>query len=273
MKKSLSVGFALVLVISLLLAATGTVVAAPLNGGPGISPSSGGGTATLTTIPISKLPGTEADAAGTLFPIGHSSGDLMFSGNGVQVSGLVGSASLSMPLANYAKGWNGSIYQWLNNAWVKIPTSVSQNDESANGTASATIYSNGIYALIVEFKLPDDASKKVCFEYETYLFGSYGTSDPYIYFGGEYLWSDFTLDDFPVGTTFRYTVISTAPGVTFSGDTSGFVTVIGGDGNMLVLALPADTYVNYTGEITGPPFIFRVFINGCKVDFVVNEVS
>jgi hypothetical protein len=36
------------------------------------------------------------------------------------------------------------------------PNHGSQNEESLDGTAAATIYSDGIYALIVTYKLPDE---------------------------------------------------------------------------------------------------------------------
>ena len=225
MKKGLLASLSAVLVLSLLLATAGTVTAAPLNGGPSISPSSGGGTATLTTIPLSKLPGTEANGAGNLFPQGHASGDMVFSGSGVQVSGLVGSATLSLPLANFAQGWNGSIYQWLNNAWVKLPTTVTQDAESSDGTASAAIYSNGIYALIVEFKLPDEAAKNNNCPKGAYLDPAYFAGKGGFSLFGIAIVGHFTSEYIDAGDTVTFEIINVSDGSNLSGPLSGTLTV------------------------------------------------
>ncbi len=58
----------LFLVLTILLTSTSFVIAAPVAGGPSISPSSGGGTAKLTLIPVSKLPGTEMKERVTIIP-------------------------------------------------------------------------------------------------------------------------------------------------------------------------------------------------------------
>jgi len=225
MKKGLSASLGFVLVLSMLLATTGKVIAAPLNGGPSISPSSGGGTATLTMVPLSKLPGTEANGAGNLFPQGHASGDMAFSGDGVQVSGLVGYATLSLPLANYAQGWNGSIYQWLNNTWVKLPSTVTQDAESSNGTASATIYSDGIYALIVEFKLPDEVAKNNKCPKGAYLDPAYIDGESGFSLFGIAIVGYFTSDYIDAGDTVTFEIINVSDGSDLSGIMSGSLTV------------------------------------------------
>jgi len=273
MKKQIRVSIAIVFVLAILLSSTSFVIAAPLNGGPSISPSSGGGTATLTTIPVSKLPGTEANGAGTIFPQGHTSGDMVFSGSGVQVSGLVGSATLSMPLANYTQGWTGSINQWLNGAWVALPPTVTQNEESSDGTAAATIYSDGIYALIVSYKQPaEEGGRCKSFDF-VYLGGEYDPPSGMLY-DQAIINGNFTIASL-AEKTYNYRVISTDPSITFGGDVTGTVYVAAfkslGDGRVsILLRFPEEiAYVTHDGETASPPFIFRIYIDGCKVDYVV----
>ncbi len=268
MKKGFLASFSAVLVLSLLLATAGTVTAAPLNGGPSISPSSGGGTATLTTIPLSKLPGTEANAAGNLFPQGHATGDMVFSGSGVQVSGLIGSATLSLPLANYAQGWTGSIYQWLNNTWVKLPTTVTQDAESSNGTAAATIYSNGIYALIVEFKLPDEVANNNKCPKGTYLDVASYNIDSGIRLFGIAIAGHFTNEYIDEGDIVTFEIINVSDGSYLSGIMSGTLNVTYFyDGTPYesagVVMLDPTTYT-YTYEVE-PTFTLVVHYGECTL--------
>ncbi len=275
MKKQIRVSIAIVFVLTILLSSTSYVIAAPLNGGPSISPSSGGGTATLTAIPVSKLPGTEANEAGTIFPIGHASGDMKFSGSGVQVSGLVGAATLSMPLASFAQGWTGSINQWLNGVWVALPTTITQNEESSDGTAAAAIYSNGIYALIIKYVPPVVKESNKCESFRLVsLGGNYDPPSGLVYIEAVVV-GKFSIASLE-GKTYNYKVISLDPSVTFGGDVSGTVYPYAyhdnGDGTYaILLRFPEDEiYVTHDGEYSNPPFIFRIYIDGCKVDYVVN---
>lgn len=268
MKKGLLVCFSTILVLSLLLASTGTVTAAPLNGGPSISASSGGGTATLTAIPLSKLPGTEANSAGNLFPQGHASGDMVFSGSGVQVSGLVGYATLSLPLANYTAGWNGNIYQWLNNTWVKLPSTVSQDTESNNGTASATIYSNGIYALIVEFKLPEEVVKNSKCPKGAFLDPAYFTGEGGFSLFGVAIAGYFTNEYIDEGDTVTFEIINVSEDSPLSGIMSGTMTVSyfypgTPDESAAVIMLDPIVYT-YTYEVE-PTFTLVVHYGECTL--------
>lgn len=268
MKKQIRVSIATLFVLTILLSSTSYVMAAPLNGGPSISPSSGGGTATLTNIPVSKLPGTEANAAGTLFPQGHSNGDMMFSGSGVQVSDLVGYATLSLPLASFAQGWTGYIYQWLNESWVKLPTTVTQDVESSNGTASATIYSNGIYALIVTYKLPDEKVIKECVDI-TFIYPDFDWefgSDDIQLIGG------YVVPAIPVDTTVRYELIHIQPAGAITGDLSATGIVVEnisiGDGAYSYVEFPEGTILtssyDWWSELS---FTVRFYTMGCYKDF------
>lgn len=276
MKKQIRVSIAIVFVITILLSSTSYVIAAPLNGGPTISSSSGGGTATLTTIPVSKLPGTEANDAGTIFPQGHTSGDMKFSGSGVQVSGLVGSATLSMPLANYTAGWTGNINQWLNGAWVALPTTVTQNEESSDGTATATIYSDGVYALIIKYVPPAIKKDNKCKSFEFInLDGEYDPPSG-MFFEDAVINGKFIISEL-AEKSYNYRVISLDPSITFSGDVTGTINVaaykdLGGGMVSILLRFPGeDAYVTHDGEDPYPPFIFRIYIDGCKVDLVVKD--
>jgi hypothetical protein len=268
MKNGFSVLLASIVVFSTLLSATGEVLAAPLGGGPVISAPSGGGSVTLTQIPVSKLPGSEVNDTGTIFPQGHLNGDMMFSGPGAKVSGLVGYATLSMPLSKYTLGWTGSIYQWLNETWVALPTSIQAAEEGTNGTASATISTDGIYALIVIYRGPYSYEKSLC-PTDLGVLVAYRTGD-----GGFYITRLIVSGSDPeswlvVGRYVKFTIVNVSSESSFSGPREGRAlithsTPYGNYGYYIALALSDETYF-YTYE-TPPTFTLRVNVNDCYVD-------
>ncbi len=264
MRKKILLLVGIILVLSMVLTSTGSAIAAPLGGGPTISAPSGGGTVTLTQIAVKNLPGTEANAAGTLFPIGHTSGDLMFSSSGVQVSGLVGSATLSLPLANYAEGWNGSVYQWLNNTWVKIPTTVTQNNESADGTAAATIYSDGIYALIVSYKVPEVVASNCPGEIQ--LMPVYAPSDGSFAMLGIVILGYTNENWLQEGDIVTYKITNISTGSYLEGplNSGGPVMMVEsmGDTYAAIVLMGYDYIFTYEES---PTFTLTVNINGCRL--------
>jgi hypothetical protein len=268
MKRSVFHGFSFMLVLALLLTSAGAAIAAPLSDGPVVSAPSGGGAVTTTILPVSELPGTVANAAGTIFPQGHESGDLMFSGDGVQVSGLVGSAMISFPLVNYQYGWSGSIYQFLDNQWVILPTTVTPIAESANATATATIYSDGIYALIVAYKGPKTQTLKPCKNIDS-VYVSFETIEaqslirvakvifyPQLNSGTPVSYSVINID--PTSGFYLYSGAYSGAGITvssFEGWIGDISTVTFGEAN----------YFRY-GELYNAQFTVRFLLDHCYID-------
>jgi hypothetical protein len=264
MKKNTFSIFAFLLVSSLLVSLTGKVTAAPLNDGPVVSAPSGGGTVTTTIIPVEKLPGTVANDAGTIYPQGHVTGDLAFSGDGVQVSGLVGYATLTMPLVNFSYGWSGSIYQFMNDQWVILPTSVDQLPESPNASASATIYSNGIYALMVSYHTPVGVDSN-CPKMDE-MFGAIGyIGEGVILFAGIAFEGSFSPEWLPVGSEITLSTTYDPGEGRLNGTTE--------------IDISQETEVNTTQAVAFfeygefgfmipegglPEFTWQVKINGCK---------
>lgn len=162
MKRSMLHGFSFAVVLALLLTSAGAAIAAPLADAPVVTLLAGSGTITTKTISVEDLPGTIVNEAGMLLPVGFPKGEKQFSGNGIQVSGLNGKANVCLPLANYQYGWNGSIYQYVNGKWTILPGTTTPITESSAAKVCATIYGNGIYALIVGYKQPEIQTLKPC---------------------------------------------------------------------------------------------------------------
>ncbi len=258
----------LLLVVSILLTSTSFVVAAPLAGGPSISPSSGGGTATLTLIPVSKLPGTEMVGEGYYYPQGHTNGDMVFSGSGVQVTGLVGSAVLSMSVPDAAGGWRGIIYQWANGTWNRLATSNTLIEEANNGIASATIYSDGIYALIVTYKDPNLIAQEEC-PTNLAVLGQYFPRDDGIYIAGIIVSGTDTEGYLSLGKSIKFTIVNISSDSNLKGPLYGRATITHsfqyGYAGYYIAQAWADTPLFYTYDVP-PSFTLRAEVNGCYVD-------
>jgi hypothetical protein len=275
MKTTLKFGFSIILVLTLLLTATGAVLAAPLAGGPTVTPLTGAGGFTVTLVSAADLPGTVVNDAGTVLPAGFSEGEMRFSGDGVKVSGLSGSASLCMPLADYQYGWHGSIYQWLNGKWTALATTTTPDTESASATVCTVIYGDGTYALLVSYKQPATTGKvEACtVRMKNAVFASYDV-EGMVGLEEARLMSDFDIKYFPVGARFKYKVVNEDPTIPLGGDLSGYMTVTSSDmshGFLLVeFSFPDGTVVTYSGE-GFPDFVVRVYLPGCYSDFHVSE--
>jgi hypothetical protein len=273
MKVAFKYGFSLMIVLTLLLTATGAVFAAPLTDGPVVTSLTGAGTFTTALVSPADLPGTVVNSAGIVLPAGFNEGEVQFSGDGIKVSGLNGSATLCMPLADFQYGWHGSVYQWLSGKWTALPTTTTELAESSAASACAVIYSDGTYALLVSYKEP--ARPKLVEACTIRIKNGVFTSNDVrgeVGLDTARLMSDFDVSIFPVGARFKYKVINRDPAVTLGGDLSGYITVVSSElshGSSLVDFTFADgTAVTYTGEET-PSFIVRVYLPGCYSDFTV----
>ncbi len=258
----------LFLVLTILLTSTSFVIAAPVAGGPSISPSSGGGTAKLTLIPVSKLPGTEMKGEGYYYPQGHTNGDMMFSGSGVQVTGLVGSAVLSMPVPDAAGGWRGIIYLWANGSWNRLATNNTLIKEAKNGVASATIYSDGIYALIVTYTDPNAIAKEAC-PTNLGVLGQYFPRDDGIYIAGIIVSGTDTEGYLSLGKSIKFTIVNISSNSNLKGPLYGRATITHsfqyGYAGYYIAQAWVDTPMFYSYDVT-PTFTLRADVNGCYVD-------
>jgi hypothetical protein len=271
MKRSLLTGFSFILVLALLLTATGAAIAAPLADAPVVTLLAGSGTITTKPISVEDLPGTIVNEAGTILPAGFPEGEKQFSGDGIQVSGLNGMANACMPMANYQYGWFGSIYQYVNGKWTALPGTTTPIAESSAATVCATIYSDGIYAVLVSYKPPANGTqdKECTMRMKGGVFGS-NDVEGFVDLYGVLLMSDFNVNHFPVGAKFKYKVINENPAVTLGGDLTGYITVVGAegdeDGSFVEFTFSEDTFVTYSGE-GSPEFSVRVYLPGCYADF------
>ncbi len=278
MKKQLFTCFSILLVLTLLLAPTGSAAAAPLADGPSIYSSTDDSVDT-TMLEISKLPGTVKLDSGAIYPVGHESGDLIFSGSGLKVTGLTGSAVIHMPVKNFTYGWTGSIYQYAFGGWIEVPTIITKDNESSNGTASATIYYDGIYAVLVHYVAPVVVDKgPSCPAYESmsyYMVNMDSHMVGLVYFLAEGDISDLGLTD---GMEVNWSVTSINPGVTFEGNTSGTAPIAlleeGGEVfGFAAILFTGDDYlpiISFAGEGL-PYFIITVDTGDCNFSYTANE--
>jgi hypothetical protein len=269
MKRTRFISFCILLVLVMLFTTAGAAIAAPSSDGPFISAPSGGGTLTTTLVPVSKLPGTVTNAAGTVFPQGHESGDLSFGGDGLKVSGLVGSATISFPLANYTFGWTGCIYQYLNGQWVMLPTTVTPKPESTDAIATATIYSDGIYVLIISYKQPDVEAMKPCKNIDSvYVSFDIVEAQSLIRVAKVIFYPQIKS-----GTHVTYSVINFDPDSGFNlytGSTTGAGSAVnsfeGWIGNISTVTFGQANRFRYSGSLYDNQFTVRFILNHCYID-------
>lgn len=268
MKKTFGTFIGLFMVLSILLASTGNVIAAPLGNGPVVSAPSGGGDVTTVVIPVAQLPGTEANADGTLFPQGHLNGDMMIGGSGVKVSGLTGSATLSQLVKNYNMGWVGTFYQWVNDSWVRLATSDTPIEDTPNAMAVATIYSDGIYVMILTYRDPSQIVKATC-PTDLALVGEYVKKDGGILLTGFIVSGSDPQGWLVVGRAVKFTIVNIDSESHLVGPLSGRANIshtgpYGYAGFYIAQAWSDDVYFyTYTSS---PTFTLRVDVNGCFVD-------
>mgnify|MGYP006906716570 CR=1 FL=1 len=279
LKRNLFTVFCILLVFTLLFATTGSVAAAPLNDGPSIY-SSTDDSVTATIIEISKLPGTVKLDNGAIYPVGFENGSRVFSGLGMKVSDLNGSAVIHMPVKNYTYGWTGSIYQYAFGGWIEVPTVITKDNESADGTASATIYYDGIYAVLVHYVAPviQKDEGPTCPAYEPFLFYTVDTDNQEIGLMALFVLGEFTNFGLINEEIVPVTVVSDNPEITFISSTPEeawlflFEDASGVYGFAAVMVEPSEEMatIEYTGEGL-PYFTITVEINGCSFSYSVNE--
>mgnify|MGYP000927207146 CR=1 FL=1 len=278
MKKQLFACFSILLVVTLLLAPTDSAAAAPLADGPSIYSTTDDSVDTAV-LEISELPGTVKLDSGVIYPVGHESGDLIFSGPGLKVSGLTGSAVIHMPVKNFSYGWTGSIYQYAFGGWIEVPTVITKDNESNDGTASANIYYDGIYVVLVHYVAPVIEGKgSECPAYESLLYFIPDTFNQEFGLFALLVTGDLSnlglVDEKPV----LYKIVSNNPYVTLSGATTGEAylwldTDPSGavDGFAAVMGWPPELpIVEYSGEGL-PYFTITVKAGGCNFSFIVDE--
>jgi hypothetical protein len=278
LKRQLFAFFSILLVLSLLLAPTGSAAAAPLADGPSIY-STTDETVDVTVLEVSELPGTVKLDSGAIYPVGYENGSRVFSGPGMQVSGLNGSAVIHLPVKNYTYGWTGSIYQYAFGGWIEVPSVITKDNESADGTASATIYYDGIYAVLVHYVAPvvGDTGPG-CPVYESMLIANVDLENQEIGLMALLVMGDFNDFGLTNEDTVQVTVVSDNPAITFTSSASGEAWLwlaedpSGIYGFAAVMGLsPEDLVViDYSGEGL-PYFTVSVEINGCVFSYSANE--
>jgi hypothetical protein len=278
MKKHLLTGFSILIVFTLLFATTGSASAAPLADGPSIY-SSTDDSVTATILEIDELPGTVKLDNGAIYPVGFESGSRVFSGQGLQVSGLNGSAVIHMTVKNFTYGWTGSIYQYFGNGWIEVPTVITKDNESNDGTASATIYYDGIYAVLVRYVAPIvNETGPECPVYESIAYFFLDMDEQLL---GPALFiaqGDFTDLGLTYGMEVDWTIRSINPAVSFSGATSGTAPLyLMEDGDYIygfVVQLSTSMedlpIVEFSGE--GVPYFFITVDTGaCNFSYTADE--
>ena len=225
------------------------------------------------------MPGTVKLDNGAIYPVGFENGSRVFSGLGMKVSDLNGSAVIHMPVKNYTYGWTGSIYQYFGNGWIEVPTVITKNNESSDGTASATIYYDGIYAVLVHYVAPIVANQSPsCPAYESMMFFEIDETTQQISLMGIRVQGDLTRLGLINGTTIGYTIVSDNPLITFSGATTGpAMMILMGEGDAVVgfvayTSFSGPVIVNYTGE--GLPYFTITFDTGeCSFSYAYSEAD
>jgi hypothetical protein len=275
MKRTLLTGFSFILVLTLLLTATGSAIAAPLADGPVVKPLTGSDAFTTVTISPASLPGTTVNSVGTIVPAGFSTGEKQFDGDGIKVSGMMGSASACFPLAKYQFGWSGSVYQWVNGKWTVLPTTITPIAESANATACATIYADGIYALLVSYHEPAGSIGACSMRFLSGVVGddtTPGELDMY----GVLMLLQADAAKFHDGMTFKYKVINNDLSIPLSGDLSGYLTLFYVSGNsssaLLEFEFAEGTTITYSGEGM-PNGSVRIYLGSCYLDVPLEMIS
>jgi hypothetical protein len=273
MKKPIKLGFIFILAAMLLLTSTLTALAAPLSDSAKVTPLSGIENFTSVSISPENLPGTLLNEGGAILPAGFAAGEKEFSGDGIQVSNLTGSANLCFPLANYQFGWSGSVYLWWNGKWTALPTITTPSVESSGASACTTIYENGTYALLVEYHTPvkNEVSRiKACNFIQMTKLISESPVDGQISLEAYIFAGVFDLAKFPLGMEVKYKILNVSPAGSLTGDLAGTTQVafteMDGATSIAALQFEDGTVLNFSGDVT-PEFTIRFYLPGCYQDY------
>lgn len=264
MKKTLNAIVALVLALSVVCLSFGTVQAS--SGGPSVISISGDQEFTVTTREPAALDGMTAVSGELIVPAGFPLGEKQFSGQAVIVSGLsYGSARICFDFPGYAYGWTGSVYQWVDGQWVKLPTTITPGVEGSPAKACAEISSDGTYALIIGYTTP--AAKKIaaCTDYRV---SSYGMGvhniDHWIQIGNITI-----MSVLPAGAKYSYKIVDVLPAGSLSGAMSGTMIVRDSGAESLLILDSMPGLIYYQPDDMPITFTFRLFINGCYLDIPI----
>jgi hypothetical protein len=121
---------------------------------PFVSTAAKGVTFTTTVLVPGSLPGIVTSPSGMTLPAGFLPNQAQFGGNGIVISGLTSAQNVTVcfdfPVYQYS--WSGTIYEWVNTKWEKMPTKIVDNTgEGGSTSACAAQAGNGIYSLIIGF--------------------------------------------------------------------------------------------------------------------------
>jgi hypothetical protein len=157
----------------------------------------------------------------------------------------------------------------MNGQWVMLPTTITPKAESTDGVAASTIYSDGIYVLIISYATPEEKGVKECVDIQ-FIYPDFNWvpgSDDIPLIGG------YVYPAIPVGTSVRYELIHIYPdGDSITGDlsASGIVTEnILEDGRLYsYVEFPEGTVVTSSYDWwTELSFTVRFYTMGCYKDF------
>ncbi len=121
-------------------------------------PGAPGSTFVATVLTPVLLPGTVDGPGGLVLPVGFTTGQKQFGGNGLSISGLQAgeSAKLCFDFPWYNFKWAGGVYQWNGTKWVPLGTTVTPGVEGSNTWACAMTSENGTFALLMGYYGPPE---------------------------------------------------------------------------------------------------------------------
>jgi hypothetical protein len=263
--------FSILVVVCLLLGSINPVHAAPVADNPVVTPVTEGSSFTTTIISLEALPGTLKNEAGGVYPVSVPDGSMQFSGDGIKVSSLVGTAKVCFATKSPSSGWSGTVYQYLGNDWVALDSTTSENSEGLDAQACATIYRDGVFALVLGYTKPDNKVMGECTDIE--IIYPYFTEDEVL--PRLYILGGVAYPGLPIGTKVTYSLINITPAGSLSGSLKASGEVINnvfnpGDPTEFysVVSFPEGTYVDYQdGLFSDIRFTVRFYTPGCYKDF------
>lgn len=121
-------------------------------------PGAPGNTFVAKVVTPVELPGTLAGPGGLVLPVGFTTGQKQFGGNGLNITGLQAgeSAKLCFDFPWYNFKWSGGVYQWNGTKWVALGTTVTPGVEGSNTWACAKTSANGTFALLMGYYGPPE---------------------------------------------------------------------------------------------------------------------
>ncbi len=260
------------MIVCSILSTFTTAFAAPLHDGPVVTVISGGTVLETKVIPLEKLPGTTVSDSGLTVPVASTSGKSQFGGDGIQVKGLTGGmASVCFTTKAPSSGWVSIVHRWTGFTWEEVPTTISTTEGGINPKACATIYYDGIYAVLIGYKPP--SGEKVLQECANIEFiypdldWDWG-SDEITLLGG------YVYPGIDLGSNVRYQLLNVEPVGTITGDLTAPGVVVENYfdtaliGIVSIVEFPEGTTLTSTVDWWGEnTFTVRFYFQNCYKDF------